>query len=211
MPAVWKKLFSDPFKSKIERVLPTLFNMAELENKRGNKLGMEVGTTRERVIIALFMYAHGQNAVEFPPTTSPELDAVVCGQEVSIKTKSTKGYNGVKLYWASDWGKMDAFVHSFAPSSDLLYVQILWGDTGGFYLIPRDVQQEVLNQLDEGFFKIPKRNTNPRGVEFSKAAMQHLLEHRQTLSLPIYWKRDQSLLVERALYGRWIDLWDSLS
>ena len=37
------ELFCPPYKEKIQKVLPTLFNMVELENRRGNRLGMEVG------------------------------------------------------------------------------------------------------------------------------------------------------------------------
>ena len=63
---IWEKLFKEPYKTKIQRVLPILFNLVELENKRGKKLGMEVGTARERVIIALFMYVYGQDSIEIP-------------------------------------------------------------------------------------------------------------------------------------------------
>ena len=40
------ELFTDPFRDRIIRVLPTLFNMVELENRRGKRLGMEVGTAQ---------------------------------------------------------------------------------------------------------------------------------------------------------------------
>ena len=77
------ELFRSPYKEKIQKVLPTLFNMVELENRRGNRLGMEVGTARERVLIALLMYVYGYKSVEFPPSNSPELD-VLCQQPTAI-------------------------------------------------------------------------------------------------------------------------------
>ena len=188
-----------------------MFNIAEMENKRGKKLGMEVGTTRERILVALCMYAYGSNSVEFPPTTSPELDVIVCGQNLSIKTKSGKGCSGVKLLWASDWIRMNRFVEDFKPNSDLLYVNIVWNSNGGVFLIPKKAQRDVLDSLGSKFFKLPKRGTNPHGVEFSKDAMRCMQEHQSVLSISVRWKRDESLLGERASYERWIELWDTLA
>ena len=101
-PQFGHELFSSPYREKIQRVLPTLFNMVELENRRGNKLGMEVGTARERVLIALFMYVYDSRSIEFPPSTSPELDVYVNNQPLSIKTKMSKGLSGVKFVWTVD-------------------------------------------------------------------------------------------------------------
>lgn len=205
------ELFLPPFRERIIKVLPTLFNMVELENRRGKKLGMEVGNARERVIIALFMYVYGGDKVKFPPSTSPELDVWVDGHPVSIKTKSTSGLTGVKLVWTVDWDAIDAFLDSYQPVSDLLYINILWEKTGTFYLIPREVQEETIQELGiESYVKVPPRGTNPRGVEISKEAMALLQSHEYTRTLPINWYRDKSLLVERALYRRWIELWDTL-
>ena len=208
---MWNTLFQPPYAQKIEKVLPVLFNIVELENRRGNKLGMEVGTARERVLIALFMYVYGNRSVEFPPSTSPELDIIVKGHPLSIKTKSSKGFTGIKLIWTVDWQKVHEFARSFAPQSDLLYVNIVWNADGGFFLIPKGVQNEILERIGRTtFMKLPSLGTNPRGVELSAEALRRMTEHKETLSLVIHWRRDPSLLVERALYGRWIDLWDTL-
>ena len=205
------ELFSPPYRDKIAKVLPTLFNMVELENRRGKKLGMEVGTARERVLIALFMYVYESRNIAFPPSTSPELDVLIKGRPVSIKTKSSSGLSGVKLVWTVDWTKIEEFLASYRPGSDLLYVNILWGKTGKLFLIPKRVQENTLQKLGiRGYTKVPPRGTNPRGVEISSDAMRSLQNHPSTQSIPIEWKRDKSLLVERALYGRWIELWDSL-
>ncbi|GAA9262344.1 hypothetical protein BTM381_06170 [Helicobacter pylori] len=41
---------------KIQEKLPYLFQLVESENSRNGKLGMEIGSARERVIIALMLY-----------------------------------------------------------------------------------------------------------------------------------------------------------
>lgn len=40
--------------------LPYLFQLAELESSRAGKIGMEVGSLRERLIIALLIYKFGE-------------------------------------------------------------------------------------------------------------------------------------------------------
>lgn len=93
----------------------------------------------------------------------------------------------------------------------MLYVNIVWGETGRLFLIPMHAQREILSALAiDNYVKVPPRGTNPRGVELSRLAMQHLQTHKDTQSLPIVWQRDTSLLGERALYDRWIRLWDVL-
>lgn len=39
---------------KIQDKLPKLFQLAELDNSRGGKLGMEIGSARERIVIAFY-------------------------------------------------------------------------------------------------------------------------------------------------------------
>ncbi|MGI9256287.1 MAG: ThaI family type II restriction endonuclease, partial [Salinispira sp.] len=69
------------------------------------------------------------------------MDVRVCGRSLSIKTKSNPGYGNVTLVWTVDWNRVDTFVKNYMPSSDLLYVNIIWDNDGGFFLIPQEVQQ----------------------------------------------------------------------
>lgn len=129
----WQTLFASPYREKIESILPVLFNMVELENKRGKKLGMEVGTARERVIIALCMYAYGDDKVKFPASTSHERDVIVNNRSLSIKTKSGAGCSGVKLSWTVDREKAQAFAKKFRPQSDMLYINSGLEKTGRIF------------------------------------------------------------------------------
>jgi len=211
---MWDKLINEPYRRKIQQALPTLFNMAELETKRGKTVGMEAGNTRERVIIALFMYVYSKDSVEFPPATSHELDVTLLDNPVSIKTKTYKKsnkYDGVKISWTSDWDKLREFLHNYNPQSDLVYINIVWGGDGAFHIIRKETQQQLLHDKGvEWYCKMPTRGTNFRGVPLSQEALGTLVEHADTHRIPITWKRDKSLLVERALYLRWVDLWDTL-
>lgn len=44
---------------KIQRKLPLLFHLAELEASRAGRVGMEVGSIREQILIALLVYKFG--------------------------------------------------------------------------------------------------------------------------------------------------------
>ena len=50
--------------NRIKNKLPYLFQLAELESSRAGKIGMEVGSLRERVIIDLIIYKFGEANVK---------------------------------------------------------------------------------------------------------------------------------------------------
>ena len=50
--------------NRIKNKIPYLFQLAELESSRAGKIGMEVGSLRERVIIALIIYKFGEANVK---------------------------------------------------------------------------------------------------------------------------------------------------
>ena len=206
---LFNELFESPYCDKIVKVLPTLFHKVELENRRGKKIGMEVGTARERVLIAMFMYVYGKDSVKFPPGKSHGFDVIVNDVPISINTKVSKGFGGVKLSWTVDWEKTSEFVESFTPKSAMLFVQINWGGNGGMFLIPQIAQEDTLKSIGvERYVKKPPKRTNPRGIELSTTAMELLQKHSCTKVLTITWERDNTLPQETFQYDRWIELWE---
>ena len=93
------KIFRDEkLVEKIKRRLPYMFQLAEIESSRAGKTGMEVGSVRERIIVALLIYKFGEANVETEiPITEPEVDAKLFSETVSIKTITGKNFGGVKL------------------------------------------------------------------------------------------------------------------
>lgn len=61
--------------SKIQAKLPRLFRIAEIESSRAGKIGMEVGSLREQVIIGLLIHKFGDKKVntQIPITESEYL------------------------------------------------------------------------------------------------------------------------------------------
>ncbi|MGC9001146.1 ThaI family type II restriction endonuclease [Caldisericum sp.] len=155
---------------RIKRRLPYLFQLAELESSRAGKTGMEVGSVREKIIIALLIYKFGEANVETEiPITEPEVDVKLFGEPLSIKTITGKSFGGVKLIWTVDAQKAKEFRENYYPHCDILLVQINWNDAGGFYYIPLEAQKRLFGKIGrQNYIKIPKAGTNPRGVEKSE-------------------------------------------
>ena len=184
------ELFEDQvLREKIRTKLPHLFSIAEIESSRGGRVGMEVGSMRERVLIALLVYTFGKENVETEISIhTPEVDVRVFDYPVSIKTVT--GTSGVKVIWTVDAQKAWEFFDSYVPSCDILLTQIKWNATGGLFLIPMGVQQETLSKIGrERYLKLPPRGTNPRGVEISREGLTTLLQHRTAKRIEILWER----------------------
>lgn len=110
---------------KIKTRLPYLFQLAELESSRAGKTGMEVGSVREKIIVALLIYKFGEANVETEiPITEPEVDSKLFGEPISIKTITGKSFGGVKLIWTVDAQKAKEFSENYVPHCDILLVQI---------------------------------------------------------------------------------------
>lgn len=191
---------------KIETRLPYLFQLAEIESSRAGKIGMGVGSLRERIIVALLIYKFGEANVETEiPITEPEVDVKLLGESVSIKTITGKGFSGVKLIWTVDAQKSREFRETYYPHYDILLIQINWDDIGGFYNIPLEVQKKLFNRIGrEGYIKLPKPGTNPRGVEITKEALSQLVKDRETQIIKIPWQRSK---IDYNPYKKWVDYW----
>lgn len=201
------ELFEDPrIIQKIKTRLPYLFQIAELESSRAGKIGMEVGSVREKIVVALLIYKYGEENVETEiPITEPEIDAKLFGESVSIKTIS-KGLGGVKLIWTVDAQKAKEFRENYQPSCDILFVQINWNKVGGFYYIPLEVQKRIFDKMGRrSYIKLPKAGTNPRGAEMTKEAMTNLIADSQVKRIPINWQKTK---IDYNPYKRWVDLWE---
>ena len=207
MPSHLEEIFNDnKLTDKIMNRLPHLFHLAELESSRAGKIGMEVGSLRERIIVALLIYKFGKANVETEiPITEPEVDMRLFGQPISVKTITGKSFGGVKLIWTVDAQKAKEFRENYYPHCDILLLQINWNDMGGFYHIPVEAQKRLLGSMGrEEYFKLPKPGTNPRGVEINKEALSTLIKDKGTDGIEIHWHRTR---IEYDPFKRWVDYW----
>jgi len=207
MASELKTLFED--RALIDRIrqrLPYLFQLAEIESSRAGRIGMQVGSLRERIIIALLIYKYGREAVYTEvPVTQPEADVMLYDVPVSIKTITGKSLHGVKLSWTVDAAKAREFRESYYPSCEMLLVQIEWGRTGEFWYIPLEAQCEVFDRLGrQRYIKLPKPGTNPRGVEITREALEMVVAEDGVRGIDIHWERRH---IEYDPHKRWVDYW----
>jgi len=201
------KIFEDDaLIAKIKRRLPYLYRIAELESSRAGKIGMEVGSVREKIIVALLIYKFGESNVKTEiPIIKPEVDVELFGLPISIKTITGTGFSGVKLIWTVDAQKAREFLEDYSPCCDILLVQIFWSGSGGLYYIPLEAQRKLFEELGRGnYIKLPKAGTNPRGVEITKEALLRLARDKETKVIKIDWRRQE---IDYQPYKRWVDYW----
>jgi len=199
------ELFEDElFRKKIATKLPYLFRIAELESSRAGKIGMEVGSLREKILVALLIHRFGEGNVDTEiPITEPEVDARLFGHAISVKTIT--GLGGVKFSWTVDAQKAREFVENYSPKSDVLLAQIVWGGQGGLFYIPLETQQRAFKNIGrKRYFKLPKAGTNPRGVEISRDALLMLMNDADTKSIGLVWRQER---IDYNPYQRWVDYW----
>ena len=192
----------DELVKKIKKRLPYLFHLAELESSRAGKIAMEVGSLRERIIVALLICKFGEANLESEiPITEPEVDVRLLGEPVSVKTITGKRFSGVKLIWTVDAQKAREFRKTYYPHCDILLIQINWGDIGGFYYIPLEAQRRLFDKIGrERYIKLPKPGTNPRGVEITKEALSSLVEDKMSKGIELSWQKTK---VDYNPYKRW--------
>jgi hypothetical protein len=200
-----QELFNDAkLVKKIQTKLPKLFQLAELESSRAGRVGMEVGSLRERILVALLIYVFGERNVKSDiPITEPETDVIVYDTPISIKTITGSG--GVKLIWTVDAAQALEFSKNYQPSCDMLFVRINWSNGGGLYYFAKETQRTILNEMGRtSYIKLPKQGTNPRGVEMQPRAIENLIKNTNTLCVPIDWKKES---IDYKPFERWVELW----
>lgn len=200
------ELFEDrKLAEKIRRRLPYLFQLAELESSRAGKTGMQVGSLREKILIALLIHKFGKENVETEiPITEPETDVKLYDHPISVKTIT--GLGGVKVIWTVDTQKVTEFQRTYTPKCGILLALIRWGGTGGVFYIPLEIQQKIFRTMGrENYIRLPKPGTNPRGPEFSKEALLKLIRDSGTRSIEIEWYRSE---IEYQPYERWTAYWE---
>lgn len=210
MTSVYNKLFDDGLIVKrVKNKLPHLFQLAELESSRNGKIGMEIGSVRERILIALLMYKFGIDIVNSDiPITAPEVDVIVDGTPLSIKTMTTNTgrWSSIKLIWTVDAHKALEFKNKYIPSCDMLVAKICWNGEGKLLLFSKESQCKIINKIGrDRYIKLPKENTNARGVEITAEALSMLENYEDTRSIDINFKREK--IDYREIYTKWLDAW----
>lgn len=121
-------------------------------------------------------------------------------------TTSSDRWSSVKLIWTVDAQKALQFKNTYIPYCDMLMAKIHWNDNGKFLLFSKESQIGVLNQIGrDRYIKLPKVNTNARGVEISREALLLLEKCQDTRCIDIKFTREK--IDYREVYTKWLDAW----
>ena len=73
-------------------------------------------------------------------------------------------------------------------------------------LFSKESQQKILSSIGrDRYIKLPKKNTNSRGVEISKEALTLLSDCHDTQVIDIKFTRGK--IDYREVYTKWLDAW----
>lgn len=204
-----EQLFDDKdLVKKIQKKLPLLFQIAEIESARAGKLSPDIGNVRERILITLLMYKFGKENIDTNiPAQEKEVDVKIDDIPISIKTITSNSFSGVKASWTVDAKKAEQFRNTYKPTCDILLARLNWEKVGGLYLIPLEVQNEILLEIGvDNYLKLPKPGTNPRGIEFDKDALKRLVEHETSNVIDINWIKHD---ISHDPYEKWLEYWEN--
>ena len=68
-----------------------------------------------------------------------------------------------------------------------------------------EAQEKLFAKIGrEGYIKLPKAGTNPRGVEITKEALLNLVSSKDSRIIDIEWQKPE---IEYHPYKRWVDYW----
>lgn len=162
--------------------LITLYQSSQTECSRSSGLTPEVGSSRERDLIAS-LASNPMLDVKYDISNEREEDVVIDNNNISIKHSSNKNnsQSGIKIIWTVDIDKRNDFLKHFVFNCDLIIVYVRFDKTlenGHFEIvyISRDeliLQQTNSNTSQEPIFKCLEGNS--RGIEFEKKFFEKII------------------------------------
>jgi hypothetical protein len=176
------RMLEPVFESTQVYALVHLYQISNLENTRNERLTAEVGTSREKDLIAYICHTLKNKEVDYKINNEAEEDLIVSGRKISIKHSSNKSCSGasVKVHWAENKNKQSEFIKTFEFTCDILLVFVRFsaddvshGNVEFLYF-----SKEMLNHFKKKMNNIFKtRNSNGRGIEFSKVFFDAIVDH----------------------------------
>lgn len=163
-----------------QRQLVNLYRLSNRECMRDEKLGMEVGSSRENDQKAVLKY-HMPDLVYKISNDLPQ-DFELDGEPVSQKHITAKlGKGNVKAKWTSDKTKASEYIAKMTTGDPAMFTHLLltYIDIASKLItivgIDREKFRTSVIELKEESFK-HSEHTNTRGVEYSVKLMKKLIE-----------------------------------
>jgi hypothetical protein len=176
--------FENPtFQDKIKAEVPGIILKADSEATRLGRSGLLKGTMRKRHLLDFLIEHFGESRVRMTDLL-PEIDIII--DSIPLKIRTITGKSGVKIKWTIDREKAIEFMSDYKPSCGILLLRKRRvNDTRdyscGLFWIPITTQNRVLEQLGLwNYLEPPKPETNSRGIELNKFALEQLISDSET-------------------------------
>lgn len=152
-----------------------LYQLSQTECSRGSNLTPEIGSSRERDLIAS-LKSNLLLDVNYDIPNRKKEDVIINNDNISIKHSSNKmnSRSGIKIIWTVDNERRKQFVDNFIFKCNLLIIYVRFNESlssGELEIIYISQSELVHQQINSGIRKESIFNClqgNSRGIEFSK-------------------------------------------
>jgi hypothetical protein len=165
------QIMSELFNTLSINKLIRLYQESQIENKRNNRLTAEVGSSRERDLIAYIMYQLQEKyKIDYKINNEYEEDIIINDTKISIKHSSNKtnSKSSIKVSWTQHKESKDKIMNNFVFKCDLIIIyvrmkEIQCGSIEVLYFTKSNLNE--LKQQSKNIFKT-RDTSNGRGIEF---------------------------------------------
>lgn len=183
--------FDDPiFREKVNMELLDVVLQADLNASKYGSSGLLKGSIRKKHLIDFLVGSFGYDNVEIVERL-PDVDLKIF--KIPIKIRTITGKSGVKIKWTTDKEKVEKYFIDFNPTCGMILVRKRKHLDEkpylcGLFYIPVVTQEKVFSQLGlNGYIKRPPPETNSRGIELTRIALEMLLKDYETRHIDVKW------------------------
>lgn len=180
---VENEIFCHFQQEKYIKGLISLYQLSQTECSRSSGLTPEVGSSREKDLIASFA-SNPILKVNYDISNEKEEDVKINNNNISIKHSSNKNntQSGIKIIWTVDLEKRKEFIKHFIFKCNLIIVYVRFDtkmENGYIEIIYISCDELIHQQMNssirnEPIFKCLKGNS--RGIEFDKIFFEKIIQ-----------------------------------
>lgn len=187
--------------SKLAELLPFGFELAASRFSGSNPA---IGKFREDCLAGFFASRFGGDMEPADSGTTRGLDIRLCGEPISIKTRTGDG--AVKVIWTADSAKVKEEYKRFSPDCDILLINIFWKEIkDSIFFFTKEVQCDTMQEMTKDKYLKVGTGTNHRGIEISADAIRKMKSDERTLRHQVHWKK---MGLNTLPYLEWKNMWD---
>ena len=181
------KAFEKPdFIEAVQNRVPDLLTQAELDARKYGKIGLNAGIFRKKAIIDFLALQFNTEEIQFPDR--PDIDLII--DKLPVKIRTITGTRGIKIKWTIDRDRVLDYAREYKPLCGILLIRKRRVNDSklypyGMFWIPLDTQLTIFKDLKSTkYLKLPKIDTNSRGIELSHDTIDRLLKDKNTKHIP---------------------------